>query len=59
MQDALDAFLGIDDDQGDVHVPIEGINDLLALACTQAACIDKYTGELVANCTMDQKGRDR
>ena len=48
--------VGIDDDQGDVHVFVEGSNHLLALACTQATSIDKDAGKLVAHCTVYQEG---
>ena len=35
-----------------LQVTSEGFNDLLALACTQTAGIDKDTGKLIAYCAM-------
>src|SRR6266702_7244585 len=52
-----ETLMSINDDQRDVQVAAECLDNLLTLTGTQAAGIDKNTGELVANSTMNKQCR--
>src|SRR5579885_861886 len=50
---------GIDGDKRDMQVARKGLYDLFRLAGAQQTGIDEDAGELIANCAMDEQGRDR